>query len=127
MLLEMTGSERGSRPDTYSNRPPGIIVLSLVAGSTLILGGVAYGWPSSIFGRLTDPDKLLWGGCCVLVLLPALAIWAIKSLHVLGQDRRWSWWIAPVPLIAVSTLGLFLLSPPPEPPTHDDGNYHSGY
>ncbi|TQF65237.1 DUF1109 family protein [Rhodococcus spelaei] len=58
-------------------------------------------------------DPLLFGGVALLALAVAGLIWAIRTLYVVGQDRRWSWWILPVPLAMISVLAIGLLLPSP--------------
>ncbi|MDV6303145.1 MULTISPECIES: hypothetical protein [Rhodococcus] len=47
-------------------------------------------WPSP-YGELTGPDRLLVALIATVALLIIGLIWAIRVLHVIGQDRRWSW------------------------------------
>ncbi|MEU4838948.1 hypothetical protein [Nocardia testacea] len=53
---------------------------------------------------MTGPDQLvalLAGG---LLLGVSLLVWAIKTLYLLGRERRWSWKIAVVPVIVLAGL-----------------------
>lgn len=36
-------------------------------------------------------------------------MWAVRTLYVLGQDRRWAWWILPSPVAVIAAV---LLMPP---------------
>ncbi|GAB2676053.1 hypothetical protein [Nocardia goodfellowii] len=60
-------------------------------------------------GHLTNPDQLVWLLIGVPVLGVSLLTWAIKTLYVVGRERRWSWKIAGAPLIVLAGLVAGLL------------------
>ncbi|MCZ4505396.1 DUF1109 domain-containing protein [Rhodococcus ruber] len=94
-------------------RPPGPIVAQL---SVLLCIAIVFAlldwWPGQ--GRTVDAFTntvvvLVFGVLLVVVAL----VWAVKSLYVIGRDRRWSWWIAPAPIAVVVALAAVLLVPSP--------------
>ncbi|MFD4294516.1 DUF1109 domain-containing protein [Rhodococcus sp. NPDC058532] len=86
--------------------PPGPVVLAVtvaaVAALTVLL---ADWWPGT--RNLTDADRFFFGAPILLVLLVTGLVWAIKTLYVVGRDRRWSRWILAAPA-AVLAGGLLL-------------------
>ncbi|WP_242676662.1 DUF1109 domain-containing protein [Rhodococcus sp. ABRD24] len=80
----------------------------------LVLVCINYDWWPSRFGNRQWADPLLFGGVALLILAVAGLVWAIRTLYVVGQDRRWSWWILPAPLAVVGVLAIGLLLPPPD-------------
>jgi hypothetical protein len=94
-------------------RPPKLVVAVL---SATLSAGVVFAmvdwWPGK--GHQVDEFTngllaLLFG---VLLLIVGL-VWAIKSLYVVGRDRRWSWWIAPAPTVVVLAAVAVLMFPGP--------------
>ncbi|MDP9637768.1 hypothetical protein J2W18_002687 [Rhodococcus cercidiphylli] len=76
-------------------------------------------WPSP-YGQFAWFDPLLAGASSILVLLIVGLIWAIRTLQVVGQDRRWSWWIAPAPVVVGLAAAVLVLLPPENMLDHRD-------
>jgi hypothetical protein len=75
------------------NKPPGPVNLAVTVVALVVLVLAAgHWWPAG-------NGWFLAAGPAVLVLLVCGGVWAIRSLYVTGQDQRWSWWIAPWPLV----------------------------
>ncbi|GAA5093646.1 hypothetical protein [Nocardia iowensis] len=55
-------------------------------------------------GDLTGPDQLLTLVIGAMLLTGSLAVWAIKTLYVVGREQRWSWKIAAVPVAVLAAL-----------------------
>ncbi|MGK8504769.1 hypothetical protein [Nocardia asiatica] len=57
-------------------------------------------------GNLTGPDQLvgLVGGGTLLGV--CLLVWAIKTLYLVGRERRWSWKVAAAPLVVLAALAI---------------------
>ncbi|MEV6275168.1 hypothetical protein [Nocardia sp. NPDC051832] len=55
-------------------------------------------------GDLTGPDQLLGLVAGGLVLSISLSVWAIKTLYLVGRERRWSWQIASAPAVVFTGL-----------------------
>ncbi|WP_157181770.1 hypothetical protein [Nocardia testacea] len=53
---------------------------------------------------MTGPDQLVALLASGLLLGVSLLVWAIKTLYLLGGERRWSWKIAVVPVIVLAGL-----------------------
>ena len=80
-------------------KPPGPILLAFTTIAVVALVFMSFNrWPSPR-GAFAWFDPLLVGAAAVVVLLTVGLIWAIRVLHVVGQDRRWSWWILPAPMV----------------------------
>ncbi|WP_281876729.1 hypothetical protein [Nocardia sputorum] len=65
---------------------------------------------SPFVGDPTVPDQLVGlviGGILLSVSLP---VWAIKTLYLVGRERRWSWKVVAVPVVVLAGLiaGLLL-------------------
>jgi hypothetical protein len=75
---------------------------------------------ASPYGQFAWFDPLLAGASSILVLLIVGLIWAIRTLHVVGQDRRWSWWIAPAPVVVGLAAAVLVLLPPDNMLDHRD-------
>lgn len=54
--------------------------------------------------NMTGPDQLLALVAGGILLGVCLLVWAIKSLHLLGSERRWSWKVAAVPVVVLAGL-----------------------
>ncbi|WP_072846577.1 DUF1109 family protein [Rhodococcus tukisamuensis] len=107
--------ESGPKPagEVARNKLPGPRLLVITVIALLVLVCINYDWWPSRFGDMQWVDPLLFGGVAVLVLAVAGLVWSIRTLYVVGQDRRWSWWILPVPLAVVGVLAIDFLLPPP--------------
>lgn len=68
-----------------------------------------YDWWPSRYGSLAWVDPLLFGAAAVLVLLFCGAVWAVRTLYVVGRDRTWSWWIAAAPALILAVAGTISL------------------
>jgi hypothetical protein len=56
-------------------------------------------------------DPLLVSAAALFILAVVGLVWAIRTLYVLGQDRRWSWWILPAPIVVVAAVAVVMLVP----------------
>ncbi|MFC8043402.1 DUF1109 domain-containing protein [Nocardia sp. NPDC057353] len=72
-----------------------------------------YDWWPSRYGTLPRPDPLLCAAVALVLLAGVLTQWAIRALYVVGRDRRWSWWVAPIPAVVVAASVLTVILPPP--------------
>ncbi|MGQ4597369.1 hypothetical protein [Nocardia sp. R6R-6] len=64
---------------------------------------VHFEW-APLIGNSTGPDQfvgLVIGG---MLLGGSLLVWAIKTLYLLGRERRWSWKVAAVPAVVLAGL-----------------------
>ncbi|MFD0360996.1 DUF1109 domain-containing protein [Nocardia sp. GCM10030253] len=94
------------------SKPPGPRLGGFAALSIGVLVCLYYDWWPSRFGDLNWLDPLLCGGLALLVLTGSMLIWAIRTLYVLGYDRRWSWWIVPIPAVVLIAATTAALIPP---------------
>ncbi|OZC79563.1 hypothetical protein CH251_01405 [Rhodococcus sp. 06-462-5] len=98
-------------------KPPGPILLAFTTIAVFALVCMSMNrWPSPR-GDFAWLDPLLVGAVAVVVLLTVGLLWAIRVLHVVGQDRRWSWWILPAPIVV--GLGALLIVVLPDQATTD--------
>jgi hypothetical protein len=95
------------------NKPPGPIHLALTAVSLLILVCIYYDWWPSRYGTSSWADPMLFGAAALLILAALGLVWAVKTLYVIGQDRRWSWWIAAAPAVLLVAVATVMLAPRP--------------
>ncbi|MBC2592407.1 DUF1109 domain-containing protein [Rhodococcus aetherivorans] len=95
------------------NKPPGPVHLGFTAVAVVVSVCLYYDWWPSRYGSLGWADPLLVGAAAVLVLLICGVVWAIRTLHVVGEDRRWSWWIAPAPVVVLTAVAAVVLLPRP--------------
>lgn len=70
-----------------------------------------YGWWPSPFGGFRWLDPLLVSAAALVILVMVGLVWAIRTLYVVGQDRRWSWWILPAPLVVTAAVAVVMLVP----------------
>ena len=75
----------------------------------LVLMCMHYGWWPSPFGDLRWADPLL--AAALLILTVVGLVWAIRTLYVLGQDRHWSWWVLPAPVVVIAAVAVVMLVP----------------
>lgn len=87
------------------DKPPGPIHLALTVSALVVLGCAILGW-----GPPGD-DPLLYGAPAGLALALAGLIWMIRTLHVVGENRRWSWWISAAPSAVAAAAVAILLAP----------------
>lgn len=95
-----------------SSKPPGPILLSFTVVPLAALVCRHYGWWPSPFGDFRWFDPLLVSAAALLTLIVVGLVWAVRTLYVLGQDRRWSWWILPSPVAVIAAVAAVLLMPP---------------
>jgi len=95
------------------NKPPGPIVLAMTVLPIAVLLCIQYDWQPARYGNLTGADAFLYGVPALLVLALTGLIWAIRSLYVVGEDRRWSWWIVAAPSVVVAAVAVGMIWPPP--------------
>ncbi|RVW03677.1 DUF1109 family protein [Rhodococcus spongiicola] len=95
------------------NKPPGRILTAITGVAVIVLVCLHYDWWPSRFGDMAWADPLLFGGTALLVLIVAGTVWAIRTLHFVGQDRRWTWWIMAAPTVVAAAAASALLLPPP--------------
>lgn len=94
-----------------SSKPPGPIVLAFTVFPVLALICMHYGWWPSPFGEFRWLDPLLVSATALLILAVVGLVWAIRTLYVLGQDRRWSWWILPAPVVVTAAVAAVMSVP----------------
>jgi hypothetical protein len=99
------------------NKPPGPTVLAITVLSVAALLCIHYDWQPARYGNLTGADHLFYGVPAFLVLALAGLTWAIRTLYVFGEDRRWSWWILAAPSVVIAAVAVGMIWPPP---TFDD-------
>ena len=95
------------------NKPPGPIHLAFTVVPILILVCIYYDWWPSRYGRSSWADPLLFGAASLLTLAVVGLVWAIRTLYVVGEDRRWSWWTVPAPAVALVAVATMILVPRP--------------
>ncbi|MER7454270.1 DUF1109 domain-containing protein [Nocardia beijingensis] len=95
------------------NRAPGSIHLAFTFVPVVVLVCAYYDWWPSRYGSFAWVDPLLFGAAAVLVLLICGAVWAVRTLYVVGRDRTWSWWIAAAPALILAVAGTISLLPHP--------------
>ncbi|MFC8532032.1 hypothetical protein [Nocardia sp. NPDC057227] len=93
--------------------PPGPRLLTAAVTAVTVLLCVRYDWWPSPYGTLPRPDPLLCAAAALVLLAGVLTQWAIRALYVVGRDRRWSWWVAPIPAVVVAATVLTVILPPP--------------
>ena len=92
-------------------KPPGPILLTFVTVAAAVWVCVKRNfWPSP-FGAHTWLDPLLAHLVVLAVLAVTGLIWAIRTLYVLGRDRRWSWWVVPAPIVVLSAFAFVVWGP----------------
>lgn len=99
-----------SAPDTGA-KPPGPIVAAAAVSAVAVLVCRYYGWWPSRFGSMRWADPLLAAAGALVLLAAAGVLWMIRTLYVLGRDRRWSWWVLPVPLTVLAAGMMVILAP----------------
>lgn len=92
-------------------KPPGPILLAFTVVPVLSLLCRHYRWWPSPFGDYRWLDPLLASAAALLMLIVVGVVWAIRTLYVLGQDRRWSWWILPTPIAVIIAIGIAMTVP----------------
>ncbi|MDV8007771.1 DUF1109 domain-containing protein [Rhodococcus sp. IEGM 1318] len=95
-----------------SAKPPGPILLAFTVIPLVALIREHYGWWPSPFGEFRWLDPILVSAVALLISSVVGLVWAIRTLYVLGQDRRWSWWILPSPVAIIAVVAAVLLMPP---------------
>lgn len=95
------------------NKPPGPIHLAITLVPVIVLVCLYYDWWPSRYGSFGWADPVLVGPVALLMLLVCGAVWAFRSLYVVGQDRRWTWWILAAPTMVLAVVGTILLFPRP--------------
>ncbi|MGW5513206.1 DUF1109 domain-containing protein [Nocardia africana] len=92
-------------------KPPGSIATAGVVFSVAVLVCVYYDWWPSRFGSMRWADPLLAAAGALVLLAVAGLVWMIRTLYLLGRDRRWSWWVLPVPLTVLAAGLMVVLAP----------------
>ncbi|PPJ20146.1 DUF1109 domain-containing protein [Nocardia nova] len=92
-------------------KPPGSITTVVAVLAVAVLVCLHYGWWPSRFGSMRWADPLLAGAAALVLLGIAGLLWAIRTLYLLGRDRRWSWWVLPVPLTVLAAGLMVILAP----------------
>lgn len=80
-------------------KPPGPILLTFTVVAMIAAVSLSQSWWPSPYGQFAWFDPLLVGAATIATLLVVALVWAIRVLHVVGQDRRWSWWIVTAPIV----------------------------
>ncbi|MGW6374541.1 DUF1109 domain-containing protein [Rhodococcus sp. NPDC055112] len=88
------------------------IVLAMTVLSIAVLLCIHYDWQPARYGNLTGADQFFYGAPALLVLALAGLIWAIRTLFVVGEDWRWSWWILAAPGVVIVAVLVGMLWPP---------------
>ncbi|MCM6773890.1 hypothetical protein NDR87_10455 [Nocardia sp. CDC159] len=83
-----------------SVKPPRIVVSVTAAIAVGVLLVCYYDRPP-FGGDMTDADRLIGMAVGAIGLAVSVAVWAIKSLYVVGRQREWSWWVLGVPAVVV--------------------------
>ena len=96
------GPVQADVPERTHARPPG----RLLTAVTLVLAvGITFAavdwWPGASRGVDAFTNGLILIGLGGLLLVVGL-VWAIKTLYVVGRDRRWSWSIVAMPRPSLS-------------------------
>ncbi|WP_330234509.1 hypothetical protein OHA40_10635 [Nocardia sp. NBC_00508] len=63
-------------------------------------------------GRFTIADQLIALVIGGIVLAGSLLVWAIKTLYLVGRERRWSWKVVLVPVVVLAGLMIGLVFQP---------------
>lgn len=92
-------------------KPPGPILLVFVTVAVAVWVCVKRNWWPSPFGARTWADPLLVHLVVLGVLAVAGLVWAIRTLYVLGRDRRWSWWVLPAPIVVAAAFTFVVWGP----------------
>ncbi|MFF0455424.1 DUF1109 domain-containing protein [Nocardia africana] len=92
-------------------KPPGSIATAGVVFSVAVLVCLYYDWWPSRFGSMRWADPLLAAAGALVLLAVAGLVWMIRTLYLLGRDRRWSWWVLPVPLTVLAAGLMVVLAP----------------
>ncbi|MDI9979431.1 hypothetical protein [Rhodococcus sp. IEGM 1307] len=104
-----TASSRDGQQPALS-KPPGLLVLSMTVLPLVGLLGMRYDKPRALSG-MTIADELLVGTLLTLALAVSGLVWMIRTLHVVGQDQRWSWWIVVSPIAVALALLVYVVVP----------------
>jgi hypothetical protein len=106
---QLTGEQTRSKPPR--SKPPGPILLTFVTAAVAVWVCVKRNWWPSPFGAHTWADPLLAHLLVLVVLAVTGLVWAIRTLYVLGRDRRWSWWILPAPVLVLAAFAFVVWGP----------------
>jgi hypothetical protein len=99
-----------SHTDTAAE-PPGLVVLATALIGVAVLLFVHIDRIPFVGGS-TGPDQLIGLLVGTVLLGPGLVVWAIKTLYLVGRERRWSWKVTAVPAVAVAGIVLGLVFRP---------------
>ena len=113
MKMSTTKNDPVDGTDTRLAKPPGPVLLGFTVATVLVLILLHYGWWPSPFGKFEWLDRRLYTIVALFVLIAVVLTWAIRSLIVVGVDKRWSWWIVPTPAVIAVAGAAVLLFPPP--------------
>lgn len=105
--------DRALTTEPDRNKPPGPVLLAFTVVPVLDLVCIYYDWWPSRYGAVRWADPLLFGAAAVLVLAVVGLVWAVRTLYVIGADRRWSWWIVPAPAVVLVAVAAVMLLPRP--------------
>ncbi|OZF26006.1 DUF1109 domain-containing protein [Rhodococcus sp. 14-2483-1-2] len=106
---QLTGEQTRSKPPR--SKPPGPILLTFVTAAVAVWVCVKRNWWPSPFGAHTWADPLLAHLLVLVGLAVTGLVWAIRTLYVLGRDRRWSWWILPAPVLVLAAFAFVVWGP----------------
>ncbi|MEV6324791.1 hypothetical protein AB0M45_26935 [Nocardia sp. NPDC051787] len=82
---------------------PGAAVVTGTVLGVVVLLCAHLDWAPFV-GNSTGPDQLVGLVAGGILLGVSLLVWAIKSLYLLGRQRRWSWKVAAVPVVVLAGL-----------------------
>lgn len=99
-----------ARKDQLSPRRTVVLIALLPVLPIVGLLGMRWDQPKWL-SRMTGPDELLVGGLLTLLLAANGLLWMISTLRVVGEDRRWSWWITVAPTVVIAGAILYLTVP----------------
>ncbi|NMD64222.1 hypothetical protein [Rhodococcus globerulus] len=99
-----------ARKDHLSSRRTVVLIALLPVLPIVGLLGMRWDQPKWL-SPMTGPDELLVGGLLTLLLAATGLLWMISTLHIVGEDRRWSWWITVAPTIVITGAILYFTVP----------------
>lgn len=92
--------------------PPGPVLLLFVIAGLTVLVCLRYDWWPARFTSGQWWDGLIWAVGALITLAVCGVIWAFRTLYLVGRERRWSWWVVPVPAVVAATVVLTQLIQP---------------
>lgn len=103
-------AERSGRRTRY--RPPGMVLPVATTLAVMVPLCLHHGWWPPRFGSIGWAEPLLFFLGAMLVLVAVGLVWAVRTLIYLVEERRWSWWILPVPAVVLVAVTAGSVLPP---------------